>query len=96
MTPSIEETLATLKAQHSFPGPFMFKAIGAHADAFASAVIAAVHDIIGHHVTPHVTTRVSSGGRHMAVTLVVHVTSAQQVLDVYTRLGKVAGMKMVM
>ena len=88
--------LARLEEQHSFPGPFMFKAIGPNSAAFVAAVTQAAVVVLGVREVPKVTTRDSGGGKHTAVTLVARVQTAQQVLDIWALMAKVDGVKMVM
>lgn len=96
MTNTREASIKTLEETHSFPGPFMFKIIGENSPAFIARVVQVTVTVLGPKVAPAVTTRESSGGRHLAVTMVVAVPDAESVLTVYAALGGIAGVTMVM
>ncbi len=91
-----QSILERLEEQHSFPGSFMFKAIGPNNAPFVAAVTQAVVVVLGVHTVPDVRTKESSGGRHIAVTLVAQVQRSQQVVDIWALMAKVDGVKMVM
>jgi uncharacterized protein len=84
-----------LESTHQFPGCYMFKVIGRSEHAFAARVVAAVRDALAEEADPPFKVRETAGGRHVAVTLTPTVKSAQQVLDVYQRIQKMAGLVMV-
>jgi putative lipoic acid-binding regulatory protein len=86
--PSIE----LLEANHTFPGPYIFKAIGKVEDGFVARVIAAVREELAQSVDPPFKVREAVGGRHVAVTLEPTVQTSRQVLDVYRRIRKTAGL----
>ena len=91
-----QTSLDALNQAHAFPVPFMFKVIGENSPAFIAQVVQAAVNVLGPRVTPEVTTRESSGGRHQAVSMVVEVPSAEQVLAVYDVLRGLAGVKMLL
>jgi len=90
--PSIE----LLEATHRFPGRFVFKIIGRVEQGFAARVVAAVREELADEVDPPHRTREAVGGRHVAVTLEPMVETASQVLAVYRRVRKLAGVVMMM
>jgi uncharacterized protein len=57
--------------------------------------VAAVRAKLGDDADPPYRVRESAGGRHTAVTLEPVVQTARQVLAVYRRLGKIAGLVML-
>ncbi len=91
-----ESTLQALNELHRFPGEFMFKVIGENTPEFIAAVVQAAVTVLGPQVAPAVTTRESAHGRHQAITMVVHVPSAEGVLDVYAALKGLAGVKLLL
>jgi hypothetical protein len=90
--PSIE----LLNKTHHFPGPYIFKAIGKVDNGFAARVVAAVRDELAHEADPPFRVREAVGGRHVSVTLEPTVQTAQQVLAVYRRIQKTAGLVMLL
>lgn len=87
---------AKLLASHTFPGPFMFKAIGPGGPSFADAIAAAVARTLPEGAALQVQVRASAQGAHQAVTIEAAVPSAQAVLDVYAALAAVPDVKMVL
>ncbi|MBN1961388.1 MAG: DUF493 domain-containing protein [Deltaproteobacteria bacterium] len=90
------ETIELLNQTHEFPCPFTFKVIGENSPAFIAQVAQVAVNALGRETTLVITTRESSGGRHLAVTMVVTVPNAKQVLSIYAMLGELAGVKMVL
>ncbi len=88
--PSIE----LLEKTHQFPGPYMFKFIGRVENGFVARVVAAVRDELADFSDPPFTYREAVGGRHVSVTLEPTVQTAAQVLAVYRRIQKLAGLVM--
>jgi len=84
--------IALLEANHTFPGPYVFKAIGLVENGFVARVVAAVRDELGASVDPPFRVRETAGGRHVSVTLEPVVDTAQQVLLVYRRIRRTAGL----
>ena len=84
-----------LEATHTFPGPYLFKAIGRAENGFVARVVAAVRDELAHPADPPYRVRETAGGRHVAVSLEPTVQSVQQVLAVYRRLQTTAGLVML-
>jgi putative lipoic acid-binding regulatory protein len=85
-----------LESTHRFPGPYVFKAIGKADNGFAARLVAAVRDELAAEVDPPFRTRDAVGGRHVAVTLEPTVQTAHQVLAVYKRISKIAGLVFVL
>ena len=81
-----------LENNHTFPGPYTFKAIGRVDNGFVARVVAAVRDELGADVDPPFRVREAVGGRHVAVTLEPIVQTAHQVLAVYRRVRGTAGL----
>jgi putative lipoic acid-binding regulatory protein len=89
-------SIELLEKTHQFPCRFMFKAIGRAENAFVSRVVAAVRDELAHDQDPPYRFRQAQGGRHVAVTLEPTVQTARQVLAVYQRMRKIAGVVMLL
>jgi hypothetical protein len=81
-----------LEANHTFPGPYIFKVIGRVENGFVARVIAAVREELAASVDPPFKVREAVGGRHVSVTLEPTVQTARQVLAVYRRVRKLAGL----
>ncbi len=86
--------LDLLESTHTFPGVYVFKVIGRTERAFAERVVAAAREALGWDVDPPFRVRAATGGRHVAVTLEPHLTTAHQVLAVYRRLRVTDGLVM--
>lgn len=89
------ELLERLRDVHEFPGPFMFKVIGPNTDVFVAQVVQSVINALG-AVQPQVSTRESSGAKHVSVTVEVQVESAEHVLEVYAGFQSVDGVRFVL
>jgi putative lipoic acid-binding regulatory protein len=83
---------ALLESTHTFPGPYLFKVIGRAENGFAARVVAAVREELAASTDPPFHVRETAGGRHVSITLEPAVESAQQVLAVYKRILKIAGL----
>jgi putative lipoic acid-binding regulatory protein len=84
-----------LENTHSFPGPYMFKAIGRSEEGFVARIVAAVREELEGEVDPPYRVRETAAGRHIAVTVEPHVQNAWEVLAVYQRLGQIRGLEYV-
>ena len=91
-----EQALAMLRAAHTFPGPYTFKAIGTNDSAFVAAVLQAAVAVLGPAARPEVTTRQSAHGRHQAVHVVAQVQSAEQVVAIYAALRGTKGLHVLL
>lgn len=85
-----------LEETHSFPGRFMFKAIGKTQDDFALRVIAVVRETLEQDFDAPYELRHTSAGRHIAVTIEPWVETSQQVIDIYTAIRELEGLVMMM
>jgi uncharacterized protein len=85
-----------LEATHTFPGPYTFKAIGSVDDHFVGRVMAAVRCELGEGIEPSFSTRNTSGGRHVCVTIEPTVADADEVLEIYARLRQVEGLVLLL
>jgi putative lipoic acid-binding regulatory protein len=91
-----EEKLEVLRQVHEFPGPYVFKVIGENTPDFIAQVLQAVVVVLGPRATPGVTTRQSSGGKHLSVTVRVQLEDAETVLRIYELLGKLPGVRFIL
>jgi uncharacterized protein len=87
-----QHSIELLEANHTFPGPYMFKVIGRGENGFVARVVAAVRDELAEDVDPPFRVRETTGGRHVAITLEPTMQTAQQVVAVYRRIGRMAGL----
>jgi len=90
------QSIELLNATHNFPCEFTFKAIGAANNEFVARVVSAVREGLGGQVEPSYFTRSTPQGRHVSVTVLVSIDSAEQVLFVYDRLRTVDGIVMAL
>lgn len=90
------EILERLNDVHSFPGDYMFKVIGDNTEEFVTRIVQASLNVLGPDAEPGVSTRESSGGKHVSVTLDVRVENAEMVLEVYDMLKKLDGIKFIL
>lgn len=90
--PSIE----ALESVHTFPGTYHIKVIGDASDDLVGRVVAVVHAELPAHSDLEYNVRESSGGRHVALTLLISVQTAEQVREIYARVSEVAGVSMVL
>ncbi|MFW5966085.1 MAG: DUF493 domain-containing protein [Persicimonas sp.] len=76
-------SLDRLNEVHSFPGTYVFKVIGTNTEEFIDGVVEATLEVVGEDAEREVSTRESSGGKHVSVTVSVQVEDAEAVLEVY-------------
>jgi len=90
--PSVE----ILEANHSFPGPYVFKVIGDAEGNFTGRVVYAVRDELQIEQDPPYSLRNTKTGSHVAITLEPTCESPQQVLAIYSRLMGMEGIVMLL
>lgn len=88
-------SLDLLTAMHTFPGKYVFKAIGKVEDDFTTRIVAVVRDELQQTFDAPYQTRETAGGRHVSVTIEPWVESPEQVLAVYDRIKSEAGLVML-
>lgn len=86
---------AALEAAHTFPGPYTFKVFGPNSDGFTESVRAAAVAAAS-TVAVETTYRASANGRHVCVTLVITMDSADRVLDMYRALRAVKAVSLLL
>jgi putative lipoic acid-binding regulatory protein len=89
------ESIELLESTHTFPGPYMFKVIGKIDRGFAARVVAGVREALDAETDPPFRVRETMNGKHVSVTVEPTVQSAEQVLAVYHRIRKTAGLVML-
>ncbi|MCA9025984.1 MAG: DUF493 domain-containing protein [Planctomycetaceae bacterium] len=87
--------LELLEATHTFPGTYIFKAIGSTEDNFMGRVVAAVRLELEESIEPSFSFRKTAGERHVCVTIEPPVESGEHVLAIYRRLQDVEGLVML-
>lgn len=85
-----------LDATHTFPGSYVFKAIGAADGHFVGRVVSAVRSELGEEIEPSFSTRTTAGGRHVCVTIEPPVEDADDVLAIYSRIREVEGLVLLL
>ncbi|MCA9090012.1 MAG: DUF493 domain-containing protein [Planctomycetaceae bacterium] len=88
--------LELLEATHAFPCQYTFKVIGRPENHLIGRVIAAVRLELDADAEPPFSSRHSSGGKHISITIEPVLNSAEQVLDVYRRLQSLEGVLMLL
>ena len=91
-----QASLDVLKQVHRFPGPYMFKVIGANNADFVAQVVQIAVWVLGPHSAPDVSIRHSEHGRHQSITLKVQAPDAEGVLDIYKGLGGLSGVRFLL
>lgn len=85
-----------LEATHVFPGRFTFKAIGKNQGEFTERVVATIRVILQHEFDSPFSVQMTSGGRHVSVTIEPTVESADQVVAIYQQLRALDGLVMLL
>lgn len=85
-----------LNAVHDFPCTYVFKVIGENSADFMVRTVQAVVHVVGDPAELNMSTRESSGGKHISVTLSVTVIDAEAVLSIYDMLRKVEGVRFML
>jgi putative lipoic acid-binding regulatory protein len=85
------EALKLLEEHHQFPGPYTFKVIGAWEDQFVNAVKEAAVGVLEKASDCRLSTRPSSKGRYVSISLETQMRDSAQVLAMYAALRKVEG-----
>lgn len=88
--------LELLDEMHSFPGRFVFKAIGRANDDFVARVVAVVRTTLEQDFDAPYETRETSAGRHVAVTIEPWVESSEMVIQVFTAIRQLDGLVMLL
>jgi putative lipoic acid-binding regulatory protein len=88
--------LSRLEDVHEFPCDFVIKVIGINNTQFVTRVIQASVNALGYAAEPGVETRESSGGKHVSITLTLSVQRAEEVIEVYTLLNSVEGVRFLL
>ena len=91
-----KQLLDRLNDVHSFPGNYIFKVIGDNTPVFVSQVVQVCLIALGPEASPGISTRESSGGKHVSVTIDAVVVDAEMVLKVYALIGDVEGVRFVL
>jgi putative lipoic acid-binding regulatory protein len=85
------EALKLLEEHHQFPGPYTFKVIGLWEDEFVSAVKEAAATVLEKGDDCKLSTRPSSKGRYVSISLDTTMRDSAQVLAMYAALRQVEG-----
>lgn len=89
-------SVAALEGAHDFPTWYPLKVLGSNSPAFVEAARERAVEVLGEFGQVKVSTRTSSGGKYVAVTLDVFVVSAEQVRSLYFELKELRGLKMLL
>lgn len=89
------ETLRLLEETHSFPCPYLFKVIGLPENNFVGRVLAAVRSELDEDAEPPFSSRRSSKGRHVSVSIEPTVREGRQVMRIYRNLQGLDGVEML-
>lgn len=91
-----DDILERLNDVHSFPGKYVFKIIGENSPTFVSRTVQACLNVLGPDANPDISTRESSGKRHVSVTIDAVVDDAEMVLRVYDILGELPDVRFIL
>jgi putative lipoic acid-binding regulatory protein len=75
-----------LESTHVFPGKYMFKVVGWQRNDFVERVLNSARLVIGRAIEVQHTTRETTSGRHISVTMEPFVDNSDQVLEIYEHL----------
>ncbi|MDB4637694.1 DUF493 domain-containing protein [Planctomycetaceae bacterium] len=75
-----------LESTHEFPGKYMFKVVGWQRNDFVERVLNSARLVIGGAIEVQYTTRETSSGRHISVTMEPFVDNSDQALAIYEHL----------
>ncbi|TWT56811.1 hypothetical protein KOR42_01660 [Thalassoglobus neptunius] len=89
-------TVELLESIHTFPCEYRFKVIGQADDHFVGRVLAAVRQELEEDSEPRFSTRTTTGGRHVSVTVEPTMETASHVIAVYSRLRDLEGLVMLL
>ncbi len=91
-----ETSLQTLEETHSFPCPYQFKVIGDNSEEFVARVAQVGVNVGGSEAEPEISTRESSSGNYVSVTMQLEVEQAEMILDVYDGVRELEGVRFVL
>ncbi len=94
--PAHVDAVQLLENTHDFPCEFMVKVIGRTDGEFVARVVETVRLCQELDASPAFSTRETPNGRHVAVTLLPQVASAEEVLVLYQRIREIDGVVMLM
>ena len=89
------ETIQLLEQTHSFPCPYLFKVIGKPADNFVGRVLQAVRSELSADAEPPFSSRKSSKGRHVSVSIEPTIEQPRQIVKIYDNLKGLDGVEML-
>lgn len=89
-------SLEVLEEVHNFPGPYTFKVFGSNTSAFVESVERVVEEVTGGFGEMDLSTRSSSAGNHVCVTVNVHMQTAHQVQAMYVELAELDDLRMLL
>lgn len=85
-----------LEAMHTFPGKYVFKAIGLNENDFVERIVQMVRTELQHDFDDPFEYKATPRGRHVSVTIEPWVESSEQVLAIYRLLNTAEGIVMLM
>jgi len=85
-----------LESTHSFPCQYTFKVIGIADEQFIGRVLAVVKSRLDESAEPAFSSRGTTSGRHLSVTISPDVESADHILEIYQELQQLEGLVLLM
>lgn len=85
-----------LESTHDFPCSYTFKVIGLAEGHFVGRVLSTVRGELPADAEPPFSSRSTSSGRHVSVTLEPTCETAEQVLSIYRALREVEGIVLLL
>lgn len=85
-----------LKANHSFPGPYIFKVIVENRSGLLDEVMELLDQAVQRKLSGNKTQRESSGGKHASLTLELVMMSAEEIHTIYATLKTISGVVLIL
>lgn len=85
-----------LESTHRFPCRYTFKVIGRDESDFEGRAIESVRQSLTLPEPPQASARRTANGRHVALTIELQISSADDVLTVYAGLQRLAGLELLL
>lgn len=91
-----QDLIDRLNAVHNFPEDYEFKVIGPNDVAFVARVTQTVVNVMGKDTDISLRTRESSSKNHLSVTVECKIEKAEQVIEIYSVLKQLEGVKFML
>jgi putative lipoic acid-binding regulatory protein len=97
VTEDEKRTIALLESNHAFPGDYPLTVIALNSEAVTAALVLSVEEALQRPLAADAReSRLSSGGKYLSHRLRVPCAAATDVVDLYARVRRVAGVVTVL